>query len=436
MKHLALVLLFVLLSSLLTACSGKTAVRYSVTGTAKEVSVRYVNADGETSEETVVNLPFELELETDNSFDFQIYATNISGQGEIECEVFANDQRLGDARGEIFAGCDGSFERRSNDLETRFRGYDDVIPEGYDAPAVRLPEGVNGMILFAGDQKGAERRDFYVYDLSSSELIQLTDGLGRSSSCPSLSPNGKQISFVYSGSVFDLFILNLENGVLTNLINDGKDSLEDFCADWSPDGSQIIFTAAKKISGDWIHQVYSAKTDGAGITQLTKNTNEGEDYRNPVWSPDGKKIAFISNIFGNDVYVMNGNGSEQTLFGDIEDLVKDFHWSPDGSEIVFACHEGLDNIGEGVCIMNSDGSGLIKVEDESLEGIYYTAWSPDGTKIAFAARKGDSTDIYIVNPDSTGLMQITHLQGMVPYWISWISSMDLPSEPIPVSIDQ
>lgn len=436
MKCAAKILLLAILVMLLSGCSRAPNIRYRVTGTAEEVSIRFVDKDGERSEPTVVKLPYELEFKTSSSFDFQIYATNISGRGEIKCEVFADDRRLGDARGKVFAGCEGSYEQRGNDTQVRFTGYDDVIPEGYEPPSVKLPEGVSGAILFAGEEKDAGYRNFYIYDLSKGgKPIQITDGLGPSSSCPRLSPDGKQLAFVYSGSVFDLFVLHLENGDLTNLTNDGKDSLEEFCVDWAPDGSQIIFTAGKKEAGDWFYQVYSAKPDGSGITQLTANTVGDVRYRNAVWSPDGKRIAFLDNL-GHEVYVINADGSDQTSFGDIENLVQDFHWSPDGTRIVFACHGGLDNIGEGVCIMNSDGSGLVKAEDASLEDIYYTAWSPDGTKIAFAGSKGGSTNIYLLNPDGTGLTQVTNFQGLVPRWISWISSVELPDAALPVSIGQ
>lgn len=432
-RPVIILMLSLLFGSLLTACGFGTTLRYSVTGTSKEVSVRYVDGEGETSAETVVTLPFDLELKAGNSFDFQLYVSNISGQGEIQCEVFADDKSLGNASGSTFAGCEGSYEKRGNDIRTRFTGYDDVIPDSYDAPAVKLPAGVSGMILFAGDEKEAGRRDFYAYDLSGGKLIQLTEGLGRSSSCPRLSPDGSRLSFMYGGSISDLFILNLDGTGLANLTNDAKDSIEDFCADWSPDGSQLIFSAAKEESpNDWIQQIYSAKTDGSGITQLTANTNEAEDYQDPVFSPDGKKIAFISDTLAGNVYQMNADGSDFILFSDLKDSIEDFHWSPDGTKIVYACH----SIGEKVCIMNSDGSASLALTDDSVEGIYHTAWSPDGAKIAFAARNEESTEIYVINPDGTDLLQVTHLQGMVPYWISWIPSTALPSAPTPVSISK
>jgi dipeptidyl aminopeptidase/acylaminoacyl peptidase len=432
MKRLTVCLWFVLLVSLLTACSGKTILHYRISGTSEEVNVHFVNELGETND-LMVKPPFDLEFEMGNSFSFLIYVTNISGQGDVICEVFADEQRLGDAKGNIFAGCEGSYERQGNDIQTRFTSHDDVFPEGYNAPAIKLPEGLNGMILFAGDQKEAERRDFYVFDLDAGgELIQLTDGLGRSSSCPKFSPDGKQFSFVYGGSVSDLFVLNMNDGGLANLTNDAKTSIEEFCADWSPDGSQIIFSAAREESpNDWIQQIYSARTDGSGIIPLTANTNENEDYQDPVWSPDGRKIAFISGILAGKAYQMNADGSDLTLFSDLEASVEDFHWSPDGTQIVYACHSAT---GEAVCTMNSDGSGSLTLTDDSFEGIYHTAWSPDGTKIAFAARSEGVTNIYVMDPDGTDLNQVTHLQDMIPYWIVWISSVDLPDTPIPVSI--
>jgi TolB protein len=84
--------------------------------------------------------------------------------------------------------------------------------------------------------------------------------------------------------------------------------------------------------------------------------------------------------------------------------------------------------------MNSDGGDSSKLTDNTLERIYYTAWSPDGTKIAFIAKKDDETNIFVINPDGSDLVQITHLQDMDPHWVSWIPSIDLPDTPIPVSI--
>ena len=429
MKRAVLFILTTLLViSMSTSCGGGATLRYNITGTSEDAVVRLMDGNGEILAEQTVKPPFEAEFKAGNSFQFQAYVTNVSGQGTVHCEVFADDRSLGQAEGNVFAGCEGRYEKQGGETQIRFTSHENIIPDDYDAPAIKAPAGVNGMFLFAGDQKSAERRDFYVYDpAAGGEPIRLTDGLGRSSSCPRLSPDGTQLVFAYGGSVSDLFLLDLTSGGLTNLTNDAKDAIEGFCADWTPDGSQIIYGAAI----DRIQQIFAIRADGAGLTQLTTNTNKEADYQNPVFSPDGGQIAFIGGTLTRNVYRMNADGSGLDLVWQPEQGVRDFHWSPDGTKIVYACS---DAAGEGVCLMNSDGSNSARMTDNSLERVYYTAWSPDGARIAFIAKKEGETNIFVINPDGTELLQITHLQGIDPHWVSWIPSADLPSEPFPVEI--
>ena len=56
-----------------------------------------------------------------------------------------------------------------------------------------------------------------------------------------------------------------------------------------------------------------------------------------------------------------------------------------------------------ICIVNSDGTGLVAVTDNAVED-YSPAWSPDGSKIAFVSQG----DIFTINPDGTGLAQVTN----------------------------
>lgn len=429
MKRPVLFILITLLSVLmLTSCGGGVTLRYNITGTSEEAVVRLMDGNGEILAEQTVKPPFEAEFKAGNSFQFQVYVTNVSGQGTAQCEVFADDRSLGDASGNVFAGCEGRYEKQGSETRIRFTSHENIIPDDYKAPAIKAPAGVNGMFLFAGDQKSAERRDFYIYDPAvGGEPIRLTDGLGRSSSCPRLSPDGTQLVFVYGGSVSDLFLLDLKSGGLTNLTNDAKQAIEGFCADWSPDGSQIIYGAAI----DRIQQIFAIRTDGSGLTQLTTNTNSKVDYQNPVFSPDGGQIAFIGGTLTRNVYRMNADGSAFDLFWQPEQSVRDFYWSPDGTRIVYAC---FDAAGEGVCLMNSDGSEAARITDNSLERVYYTDWSPDGAKIAFIAKKDGETNLFVINPDGTELLQITHLQGIDPHWVSWVPSANVPNEPFSVAI--
>ena len=70
-------------------------------------------------------------------------------------------------------------------------------------------------------------------------------------------------------------------------------------------------------------------------TNLT-NYNKGNDIR-PDWSPDGTKITFISNSYGNnEIYVMDADGSNQTNLTNNVGYDESPKLSPDGTKIGFA----------------------------------------------------------------------------------------------------
>lgn len=84
---------------------------------------------------------------------------------------------------------------------------------------------------------------------------------------------------------------------------------------FSPDGRKIVFSSGKGIGGE--NDIYIINADGTGRTQLTRTTHSNSltDEDEPVFSPDGRKIAFISTLVDKDgtykagIYVMNSNGT-------------------------------------------------------------------------------------------------------------------------------
>lgn len=93
----------------------------------------------------------------------------------------------------------------------------------------------------------------------------------------------------------------------------------------SPDGSQIVFT----YKGD----LYKVSSSGGDAQQLTYH--KAHDYM-PVWSKNGKQIAFASNRYGNfDVYIMSAEGGDATRLTFHSSNESPFTFSADGKNIIF-----------------------------------------------------------------------------------------------------
>jgi len=150
-------------------------------------------------------------------------------------------------------------------------------------------------------------------------------------------------------------------------------------------------------------------TDGKVLRRLTKN--EGLNT-SATWSPSGRQIVFASdrNTRENDVYVMNANGTGQTDIASLDG--DDSHspsWSPNGRQIVFV-RDLNDPAGEDLYVMNADGSDVHRIV--TAPGFDNSpAWSPRGSLIAYA----HNTLLRTVRPDGTGIRTLAKDAGE-PAW--------------------
>lgn len=235
--------------------------------------------------------------------------------------------------------------------------------------------------------------------------VMTADGSGKrrlaSGSFPQFSPNGKRLLFVRELRAAtnrnplastEIWVMN-SNGSGQRRLTHGAQDLE---AAWSPDGSTIAFQRTTNPGGT-SHPLQEAaiwvmNADGSGQRRLTSGASD----LNLVWSPNGSRIAF-----------------ERATF----DLTQ--HHGGSGTGILAA-------ISTAIYAINADGSGLVKLADESGS----PAFSPNGSTIAFASYRDQSGrscgedecsynhEIYVMHSDGSTQTRITHSpsEDQNPVW--------------------
>jgi Tol biopolymer transport system component len=167
---------------------------------------------------------------------------------------------------------------------------------------------------------------------------------------------------------------------------------------WSPDGKKIAYLARRR-PGTW--DLYVMNADGGGRRRLMPDVR----LRTLAWSPDGRNIAVASpgQAGGPDtigLYLVNPNGSGRQQLSRSGEAPA---WSPDGRRIAFAGRRGI-------WVVNADGSGRRRLTQQGVGRYAPLAWSPDGRKIAFLT-EGHCGDfcfhLYVMNADGSNVRDLT-----------------------------
>jgi len=184
---------------------------------------------------------------------------------------------------------------------------------------------------------------------------------------------------------------------------------------YSPDGSYIAFAYGPTDKGGI--DIFVMNSDGSDLTQIT---HDGSSFT-PRWSPDGRRIAYARisrRTFLGVILTMNADGTDQRrLTGDVWDSIGP-RYTPDGRHIVF--YSQKDGFVAAVWIMNTDGSGQRRLTGGALEAAPYDV-SPDNKRISLMSHiNTDSPEaIFDMNLNGSDLRLLTHAKGAHDLWPSY-----------------
>jgi Tol biopolymer transport system component len=117
----------------------------------------------------------------------------------------------------------------------------------------------------------------------------------------------------------------------------------------------------------------------------------------PSFSPDGKRIAYVSNLNGMpQIWIVDAAGGYPQLVTAFDDPVGFVEWSPDGAWLAFTLAPG-GGMNEQVYLVRPDGSGLRRLTDGGKETNRLGPWSYDGSLLVLGSnrRSGDAIDSYV-----------------------------------------
>lgn len=225
---------------------------------------------------------------------------------------------------------------------------------------------------------------------------------------------------------YEIVAIKPDGSHATNLTQDWAD---DVAPVWSPDGRHIAFVSFRDtVAGKWglgDGSIYVMEFDPETGTAGTvwRVTGKGGSEGWPTWSPDGRRVAFQSDRSGNwDIWIANADGSGLVQLTHHTANDRYASWSPDGTKMAFTSNR---NGNEEVWVLpieqalkQGDDSGAVNLTN-SPQRDRYPMWSRDGKQLTFNTNRDGNYEVYIMNADGSQPRNVSQAPGSTEGLADW-----------------
>jgi len=258
-----------------------------------------------------------------------------------------------------------------------------------DPRAHRDPMWVGAKIFYSSDKD--DTLNLYVYDPATKKTDQLTHSKKWDLRWPS-TDHKNQIVYEMDG---ELNLFNTESGKTTHISIDvptdavamrpshisASNAIEGF--ELSPKGERAVFVARG--------EVFTVPIEKGPTRNLTNSSNAHDKWGR--WSPDGAKIAYVSDADGEDeVYLISqdGSGKSEQLTHDFRAMLYAPEWAPDGKRIAFSDKDG------NLYVLTLEDKKVAQIAKDPSGRLRDYTWSAEGGHLAFTMRnENEFRSIYV-----------------------------------------
>jgi len=236
----------------------------------------------------------------------------------------------------------------------------------------------------------------------------------------SASPDGSRLALVLSNveteqslpkgelPEFNIYLFDLITGDLRPLVQGGVEPV------WSPDGTRIAYRSTQT-SGLWVVDVSNGET-----SEIYAVDRENEHFVTDInWAPDSKRLVFLDRVFRQSATIVttdaDGVDPASMLVPWEGYWLSSPRWSPDGQQILFVSLAGQSSSSDhfyNLWGMNEDGTGQTQLTQDINLSAGLPCWSPDGRWIAFTGTQyyeepEPFTDLWLIDKTGAELKRLT-----------------------------